>query len=95
MQGLRGEVVAVSTIHRSSHRVTRPQYPRIQAEIGEDPARFLHEPNETTWARIRGIVDLEVLDAWFEVETDLDPRREVIRALNQRRAALQDGESDE
>jgi hypothetical protein len=77
---------------RSSHRSDRPRYPDIQAEIGEDPARYLHHVDETTFARIRGIADSAVLDAWYSVEEDIGPRRRVIAALNARRAALDDGD---
>lgn len=81
---------------RRTHRSDRPTYPELEEEIGEDPARYLHDPDETTWARIRGIVREDVLDAWYEVETDLGPRRRVIRALNQRRKVLDgSGESDD
>lgn len=77
--------------HRSPHRSDRPQYPDIAEAIGEDPARYLHQLDETTFAGIRGIVDEDVLDAWFEVEVELGPRKKVIAALNARRAALETG----
>ena len=80
---------------RTIHRSNRPRYPDLVEAIGEDPARYLHQPDDTTFARIRGIVDEDVLDAWFSVETDLGPRRKVIAALNARRAALdEDGGED-
>ena len=79
---------------RAAHRSDRPRYPDVQAEVGEDPARYLHQLDETTFARIRGIIDEDVLDAWFEVETDIGPRKEVIAALNARRAALAEEEDE-
>jgi hypothetical protein len=68
----------------------RPQYPDLAEEIGEDPARYLHDPDMTTWARIRGITSERVLEAWFTVEEDLGPRRDVVKRLNQRRQELAD-----
>lgn len=73
---------------RVTHRSDRPRYPGLVEEIGEDPASYLHQLDETAFARIRGIVDEDVLDAWFEVEVELGPRKKVIAALNARRAAL-------
>ena len=73
----------------------RPEYPAIEARIGEDPARYLYEPDETTFAVIRGINDETRLDCWFAIEEDLGPRKEVLVALNDRREAIQDGDGDE
>ncbi|UWG46564.1 hypothetical protein HSRCO_0265 [Halanaeroarchaeum sp. HSR-CO] len=69
----------------------RPRYPAIAKRIGEDPARYLAEPDKTTYAVIRGITDGTRLDCWFAVEEDLGPREDVLAALNERRAAIREG----
>lgn len=83
----------------------RPSYPEYEAEFGEDPARWLFTrdpdgiaPGSTAdtpelhdaVARIRGIQDVALLDAWLDVETDLPfgPRKPVVKAINRRRAEL-------
>lgn len=71
----------------------RPSNPAIKAEIGEDPARYLADPDMTTWARIRGIASDDVLEAWYDVEEELGPRRKVIKRLNQRRRELTEADS--
>jgi len=71
----------------------RPRYPEVAEQIGEDPTRYLHDPNMTTWARIRGINSEDVLEAWLSVEEDLGPRRKVIKRLNKRRRELQEADS--
>ena len=47
-----------------------PEYPAIEARIGENPARFLVYPDETTYAVIRGIEGEKRLDCWFAIEED-------------------------
>ncbi|MDZ7850056.1 MAG: hypothetical protein U5K70_04320 [Halodesulfurarchaeum sp.] len=80
---------------RPSTADDRPRVPAIAARIGEDPAKYLHEPDETTFALIRGIDDETRLDCWFAIEEDLGPRPEVLAVLNKRREALKDGDRDE
>lgn len=67
-----------------------PEFPDVQEEIGENPARYLLEPNETTYAVIRGISDPDRLDAWFRVEEELGPRKKVLQALNDQREAIRE-----
>ena len=76
------------TGRRSASDDDRPRYPAIAKRIGEDPARYLADPNETTYAVIRGITDETRLDCWFAVEEDLGPREDVLAALNDRRKAI-------
>jgi hypothetical protein len=71
----------------------RPSNPDIKDRIGEDPARYLVDPDMTTWSRIRGINSEDVLEAWLSVEEDLGPRRKVIKRLNKRRRELQEADS--
>ena len=82
----------------------RPRYPAVEAEIGEDPARFLWtrstDGRDTgqgdspelalAMARIRGIRSPATVQAWINVEADLDigPRKHIIAALNRRKSAL-------
>lgn len=81
---------------------TYPSFPEIEALLGYNPARFLdHEDSapigdtsELTLAkaRINGITDIDTIQAWLTIETNLDrgPRQTVVKWLNQRQAALQD-----
>lgn len=58
--------------------------------IGDSP------PLALAITRIRGITDLDVLEAWIEVEEELGPRQVVMKHLNQQREQLkqtQDSES--
>lgn len=73
----------------------RPQYPGLADEIGEDPARYLHNPDMTTWARIRGLETDREINVWIQVEEDIGPRRTVMKRLNQRRAELREQHADE
>ena len=77
----------------------RERYPEIEADIGEDPARFLDydfEANDgmrtTALARIRGIDRIATVRAWIGVERALDrPTREhIIEALQEREATLEE-----
>lgn len=79
----------------ASNTDSRPQYPHVEEEIGEDPARYLHNPDMTTWARIRGLETDREINAWIQVEEDIGPRREVMKRLNQRRAELREQTEDE
>lgn len=88
--------------HQSSKHDGREQYPDVAAEIGEDPARFLdvplvapdHEgssPFALAAARIAGIDDTEVANAWLRVEAQLErgPRKGVVQRLNRQKADLE------
>ena len=75
----------------------RERYPRVKADIGEDPARFLDYDlaendgmRATALARIRGIDRIATVRAWIGVERALDrPTRErIIEALQEREAIL-------
>lgn len=78
----------MSQSRRSSTDNEGPRYPAIRTRIDEDPARYLADPDETTYAVIRGIEDEMRLDCWFAVEEDLGPREEVLTVLNERREAI-------
>jgi hypothetical protein len=81
-------------IGRRSHSNDRERFPEIQAEINEDPARYLdkEDPGETYRSRAEGIDFLDVVDAWIQVEAALDrgPRKPVIARLNPRKAWLEE-----
>ncbi len=77
----------------------REHYPEIEADIGEDPARFLDydlEANDgmrtTALARIRGIDRISTVRAWIGVERALDrpTREDIIEALQEREATLEE-----
>ena len=53
-------------------------------ELGDTPKLAL------AITRIRGITDLDVIQAWIEVEADLGPRKAVMSKLNQQKALLED-----
>lgn len=85
--------------HRAADRET---FPRLQEELGEDPARFLDQPlfdggdhtsspGAMMRARIRGIDHLATLRAWKAVERNLDrgPRDRVMELLEDREEYLQ------
>ena len=82
---------------------TYPAFPEIEAQLGYNPARFLvptdDEMDELSWtaratAFIRGMENVETVRAWIEVEVALEqganggPRKQVIKCLNHRQAAL-------
>jgi hypothetical protein len=76
----------------------RERFPGLREDIGEDPARYLDvpmfrppgadgsSPLSTAMARIRGIDQLAVANAWLAVERRLDrgPRERVVDALQER-----------
>ncbi|ELZ84440.1 hypothetical protein C453_12876 [Haloferax elongans ATCC BAA-1513] len=78
----------------------RPQFPRIEEDEGEDPARFLAEPLEADYgdgasgmlalARIRGIESLSLLNAYRLVERELHggERKTIKEALDEREQEL-------
>lgn len=88
----------------------REEFPEIDGQMGEDPARFLDKPlapdyytdGDTTpmalaKARIRGIRKASVACRWLEVENRLDrgPRESIVERLEQRARELQKhGERD-
>jgi hypothetical protein len=86
----------VTVATRRGRERDRERYPDVAAEIGHDPARFLDAPLDDREplirARVRGICDTDVLDAWVRVEAALErgPRQQVIALLNRRTAALDD-----
>jgi hypothetical protein len=76
---------------------SRPCYPDIADEVGEDPARFLSisEP-DLPLARIRGIQDCGVLSAWRAVELrEFGGRDVILKALDERDRELQHQEESE
>lgn len=79
---------------RPGQTADRPTYPSIEDKIGEDPARYLHDLDQTAFSRIRGIQDEETIDAWVRVEADLGPRKPVMAALYQQRARLGGDDSE-
>lgn len=71
-------------------------YPFIRQRIGENPARFLSENTDLNPVpRIRGIKSFDVIDAWFEVEQDIGPRREIVKHLNRQRRYLEEKQPGE
>jgi hypothetical protein len=95
------------TIHTPTGTHDREQFPEVAARIGEDPARFLDielssdgigtGPFALTAARIRSLESVAVVNAWLQVEADLErgPRKPVIKRLNQRKRELADQASDD
>lgn len=78
---------------------TIPQFPRVEEEIGENPARFLDHDllgsqgcGNLIRARIRGLDSLEAVRAWKAVERalDRDTRDKVIEMLDVREQQLQE-----
>ncbi|ELY97095.1 hypothetical protein [Natrialba asiatica] len=68
----------------------RHEFSKIETTHGEDPARFLQANKELVFARIAGIRDLELLEAWRAVERQITDggRPEVLDALDERKAEL-------
>jgi hypothetical protein len=88
----------------------RKEFPDIESEIGEDPARFLDRPlapdyhtdGDTTpmalaKARIRGIRKASVAARWLEVEHHLDrgPRESIVERLEQKARELNEHGDEE
>jgi hypothetical protein len=79
-----------------------PQFPEIEAEIGYNPAVWLHTRSQsgldtgqgqtpelaTAMAIVKGIDDPEELANWFKVERRCRNREHVIRKLEERRRAI-------
>lgn len=82
--------------------IDREQFPSLQEDIGEDPARFLDRDllseRNLALARIRGIDHLAVCRAWIAVERRIDrgPRQRILDELQDREEFLQhSGDRDE
>lgn len=88
-----------STNQSGQSAPNREEFPEIENEIGEDPARFLDKPlapdytsgGDTTplalaKARIKGIEKLTVVARWLEVEHQLErgPRDSIVELLEKR-----------
>ncbi|ELZ96038.1 hypothetical protein C440_05592 [Haloferax mucosum ATCC BAA-1512] len=85
---------------QSAHHDERPRFPRIEADEGEDPARFLAEPLEPdtgtgtsgqlALARIRGLETLGLVRAYRAVERTLHggERQAIKDALDEREQEL-------
>lgn len=82
-----------------------PDFPAIKAEIGYNPAVWLHTRSQsgldtgqgqtpelaTAMAIVKGIDDPEELAYWFQVERRCRDREHVIRKLDERRRAITHG----
>lgn len=64
--------------------VTEDGDPLSEDRVGDSP------PLALAITRIRGITDMEVLQAWIQVEEELGPRETVMAKLMQQKAMLQD-----
>lgn len=61
----------------------------MSESIADEPAAVLAKGAETAIARIKGIDDPDLLDAYLQAEVDRDdPRGDVIGAINQRKTDL-------
>jgi hypothetical protein len=79
-----------------------PRFPEIEAEIGYNPAVWLHTRSQsgldtgqgqtpelaTAMAIVKGIDDPEELAYWFKIERRCRNREHVIRKLEERRRAI-------
>lgn len=80
--------------HSPADQTTRRTFPRLRADLGEDPARYLDAPwddrEEMIRGRIRGIDEIGVARAWIGVERRLGrgegggPREHIIQRLEER-----------
>lgn len=82
-----------------------PEFPGIEAEIGYNPAKWLHTRSEsgldsgegdtpelaTAMSIVKGIDDPKELAYWLRVEKRTRDRDHVKRKLNQRRLAIKIG----
>lgn len=73
---------------------SRPRYPDIADEVGEDPARFLSaSESDLPLARIRGIRHRSLLSAWRAVELrEFGGRDVILEAIDERDRELQNQE---
>lgn len=74
------------TTHQQSGGEYEPS--EFADEFDVDPAYILAKGEEMAIARIRGITDLDLLQAFLKVEADRDARGDVIGAINQRKREL-------
>jgi len=59
-------------------------------DFGDDPARFLaRRTTGTAVARIRGLETIEEVEQWIRCEKALGTRRPILKALAERREALE------
>lgn len=82
-------------VHRSAANGEGPSFDRMVERYGEDPARFLSVSTpELALARIQGIQDTELVEAWRAVELNItDGGRDVILdALDERKEVLGSGD---
>lgn len=71
----------------------RHEFPKLEADHGEDPARFLQSGRDLALARIRGLEDVELLAAYRAVAKQIlrgRTREAILTALAEREAALTD-----
>lgn len=82
-----------------------PEFPAIEAEIGYNPAKWLHTQSEsglksgigqtpevaTAMAIVKGIDDPKEIAYWLHVEKRTRDRQHVKKKLNQRRLAIKHG----
>jgi len=83
---------------QGSTSTARERYPSVQAEIGEDPARWLdyklvsdQDARRMARIRIKSIDQIDVARNWIEVEHELErgPRKKIISWLNERIKTLE------
>jgi hypothetical protein len=74
------------SVPRQAATSSRPRYPDIADEVGEDPARFLSvSESDLPLARIRGIRDRGLLSAWRAVELrEFGGRGVILEAIDER-----------
>lgn len=83
----------------SEEALPRTPNPELRDQFGEDPARFLgrdvsrDQGADVTFARIRGIVDPDLVRAYLEIEVNVFQRRPVIAALNRQLIFLRSREN--
>ncbi|WP_225334239.1 hypothetical protein [Halomicrobium urmianum] len=76
--------------------VDRTEFPRLKADIGEDPARWLAPQTDMDpTPRIRGISEPEVAAAWLAVARRLGVDGDVRDKIKRRRDYLADREADQ
>ncbi len=75
----------------------RAEFPKLKAEYGEDPARFLQSSKDLGYARISGIRDPELLEAYRAVAKQIlsgDDKADVLEKLDSRERELTGDEPD-
>lgn len=69
----------------------RHEFPKLEAQFNEDPARFLQSSKDLALARIAGIRDLELLEAYRAVAKQIlsgSSRTDVLEELDERKREL-------